>query len=108
MIGRRPFNAAPGPLKLRRTVMVHAACAVSDIGPDAWFPISRDPAAARREAADALAICGTCLVRRHCVRLSLSHWPTGQHGVWGGTLPSEREALHDLLAALPRPERATS
>lgn len=30
-------------------------------------------------------------------RLSLRHWDTGQHGVWGGLVPAERAALRRRL-----------
>jgi Transcription factor WhiB len=83
-------------------VQAYAACAASGIDPDAWFPVSRDPESARREAADALAVCWTCRVRARCLELSFQQWAVGQHGIWGGTLPDERKALYDRLAVLPQ------
>jgi WhiB family transcriptional regulator, redox-sensing transcriptional regulator len=77
------------------TVMFYAACADGALEPDAWFPVSQDPAGARLESADALALCRTCPVRALCLDLSLRHWTIGQHGIWGGTLPDERKALRD-------------
>ena len=62
----------------------HAQCSDSSLDPDQWFPVSADPGQARQEAAAAIAICTTCPVRGHCLRLSLLHWDIGQHGVWGG------------------------
>jgi hypothetical protein len=91
----------PGLLELSLVVQACAACAASGLDPDAWFPISRDPDSARREAADALAVCRACPVRARCLELSFRQWTIGQHGIWGGTLPDERKALHDRLAILP-------
>jgi hypothetical protein len=44
------------------------ACSTSGLSADDWYPVSAPAEAARREAA-------------------------GQHGVWGGTVPAERERL---------------
>lgn len=74
-------------------VMVRAACSSSGLGPDEWYPISAPPAAARLEAAAAIAVCATCPVRAACLELSLRHWGVGQHGIWGGTVPAERVEL---------------
>ena len=30
---------------------------------------------------------------RECLELALRNWAVGQHGVWGGTVPAERERL---------------
>jgi hypothetical protein len=48
---------------------------------------------ARQEAAAAIAVCTTCLVRAECLALSLRHRDIGQHGVWGGLVAAERAAL---------------
>lgn len=74
-------------------VMVRAACSGSGLGPDEWYPISTPPAAARLEAAAAIAVCAACPVRAECLELSLRNWGIGQHGVWGGTVPAERVEL---------------
>jgi hypothetical protein len=71
----------------------HARCADGDLDPDQWFPVSTDADGARQEAAAAIAICTTCLVRGQCLALSLRHWDIGQHGVWGGLVAVERAAL---------------
>jgi hypothetical protein len=97
----------PGLRELSLVVQVYAACAASGIDPDAWFPVSRDPDSARREAADALAVCGACLVRARCLELSFRQRAVGQYGIWGGTLPGERKALHDRLAILPPRARSS-
>ena len=71
----------------------HARCADGDLEPDQWFPVSTDADSARQEAAAAIAICTTCLVRGQCLALSLRHWDIGQHGIWGGLVAVERAAL---------------
>jgi Transcription factor WhiB len=73
--------------------MSAAGCAASSRDPDEWFPDSTDVDAARREAAAAIAICDICLARESCLDRSLRYWEIGQHGIWGGLLPPEREAL---------------
>jgi len=52
---------------------------------------------ARHEAAAAIAICSSCLVRTQCLALSLRHWDIGQHGVWGGLVPADRARLRRRL-----------
>jgi hypothetical protein len=52
-----------------------------------------DPASARLEAAAAIAVCTSCLVRGECLVLSLRHWDIGQHGVWGGLVAADRARL---------------
>jgi hypothetical protein len=61
----------------------HARCADAGLDPDQWFPVSAEADKARHEAAAAIAICSSCLVRSGCLALSLQHWDIGQHGVWG-------------------------
>ena len=46
-----------------------------------------------REAAAAIAVCAGCPVRGECLELALRNWAIGQFGVWGGTVPAEREKL---------------
>src|SRR5579862_5182624 len=74
-------------------VSKQARCADGTVDPDEWFPVSTEAAAARREAATAIAICAACPVRGACLELSLWHWTIGQHGVWGGLVAAERAAL---------------
>jgi WhiB family redox-sensing transcriptional regulator len=69
------------------------ACSVSGLSPDDWYPVSAPAEAARREAAGAIAVCAGCPVREECLELALRNWAVGQHGVWGGTVPAERERL---------------
>jgi hypothetical protein len=74
-------------------VIRHGRCADSDLDPDQWFPLSAEAGTARHEAAAAIAICTTCLVRDQCLALSLRHWDIGQHGIWGGLVPADRAGL---------------
>jgi hypothetical protein len=78
----------------------------SGLDPDQWFPVSADPGRARQEAATAIAICTTCLVRGHCLTLSLRRWDIGQHGVWGGLVAADRAAAPPSTPA-PRPDAGT-
>jgi hypothetical protein len=78
---------------LWRLVIARAACSASELSPDAWYPVSGPAQAARREAAGAIAVCAGCPVRGECLELALRSWTIGQHGVWGGTVPAEREEL---------------
>jgi hypothetical protein len=97
----------PPPRPLRRGVAVdhaltaqvtrYARCADSGLDPDQWFPVSVDPARARQEAAAAIALCASCLVRGECLALSLQQWDVGQHGVWGGLVAADRARLRRAL-----------
>ena len=82
---------------LRARVTRYARCAGSSLDPDQWFPVSVDPASARLEAAAAIAVCTSCLVRGECLVLSLRHWDLGQHGVWGGLVAADRARLRRRL-----------
>jgi Transcription factor WhiB len=77
---------------LRPFVLARAACSTSRLNPDDWYPVSV-PVGARREAAAAIAACAACPVRGECLELALRNWAIGQFGVWGGTVPAEREKL---------------
>ena len=72
-------------------VLARAACSNRRLNPDDWHPVSVPVAAARREAA-AIAVCAACPVRGECLELALPNWAIGQFGVWGGTVPAERES----------------
>jgi hypothetical protein len=78
---------------LRLLVVEQGACSTSGLSPDDWYPLSEPAEAARREAADAIAVCSACRVRAECLELALRNWAVGQHGVWGGTVPADRERL---------------
>jgi len=78
-------------------VIRHARCANSSLHPDAWFPVSAEPVKARQEAAAAIAVCASCLVRGQCLTLSLRHWDIAQHGIWGGLIAADRARLRRRL-----------
>jgi hypothetical protein len=89
-------------------VVRYARCADSTLDPDQWFPVSAEAEKARHEAAAAMTVCTTCLVRTECLELSLRHWDIGQHGVWGGLVPADRAALRrrkhpNAIRPAPRP-----
>jgi hypothetical protein len=89
-------TSRPGPFPahaLWAQVTRRARCAESDLDPDEWFPVSAAADMARREAAAAIAVCTECPVRVQCLALSLRHWETGQHGVWGGLVAADRARL---------------
>ena len=90
---------------LAAEVTAKARCADGTVDPDEWFPVSTDAEAARREAADALAICTACPVRGACLELSLRHWDIGQHGIWGGLVATDRA---DLRRQRPAGHRGTA
>ena len=93
---RRPILLVPGQVADQVSwarVIRHARCAEGSLDPDQWFPVNAEAGKARQEAAAAIAICATCLVRAPCLALSLRHWAIGQHGVWGGLVAAERAAL---------------
>ncbi len=73
-----------------------ARCAEGTLDPDEWFPVGLGTSSARQEAAAAIAVCATCLVRAECLEFSLEHWKIGQHGIWGGLVPGERAALRQV------------
>ena len=83
--------------RLWAQVVRYARCADSGLDPDEWFPASIEPATARHEAAAAIAVCATCLVRAQCLELSLRHWDIGRHGIWGGLVAADRARLRRLL-----------
>jgi Transcription factor WhiB len=78
---------------LWQLVVEQGACSTSGLSPDDWYPLSGPAEAATREAASAIAVCSACRVREECLELSLRNWTVGQHGVWGGTVPADRERL---------------
>ncbi len=64
-----------------------AAC--RGVDPDAFFPVAAPGTGAyEREAAAALRACRACPVRNPCLDWAVRHSP--DHGIWGGTAPSER------------------
>ena len=93
---------------LRARVARQARCADSGLDPDQWYPVSTNPAGARHEAAAAIAVCASCPVRAPCLELSLRHWDTGQHGVWGGLVATDRAHLRRRRPAGHRGRRRTA
>jgi Transcription factor WhiB len=77
-------------------VRERAQCAVSALDCDEWFPVSKQTAQARREAAAAIAVCAACPARAECLALSLADWKIGQHGIWGGLVAAERAVLRQM------------
>ena len=90
-----PYAGQPSWARLIR----YARCADAGLDPDQWFPVSAEAGKARHEAAAAIAICNSCLVRTRCLALSLWHWDIGQHGVWGGLVAADRAQLRRQIVA---------
>jgi Transcription factor WhiB len=93
---RPPYPPSPVPFSDQASwamVIRYARCVDSTLDPDQWFPVSAEADKARHEAASAITVCTTCLVRTQCLELSLRHWDIGQYGVWGGLVPADRAAL---------------
>ena len=91
-VRREPHDLTDGELVGR--VYRLARCAGSRVDPDDWFPVTRDVAKARDQAAHAIGVCVRCPVRPDCLGLSLRHaFGAGPHGVWGGLVEEERRAV---------------
>jgi WhiB family redox-sensing transcriptional regulator len=91
-VRREPHDLIDGELAGR--VYRLARCAGSRVDPDDWFPVTRDVAKARDQAAHAIAVCARCPVRPDCLELSLRHaFGVGAYGVWGGLVEEERRAV---------------
>lgn len=69
-----------------------AACKRAD--PELFFPVS-GTGPARRQAAQAKAVCAACDVRQLCLDYALTTMQA--HGVWGGLTEDERRQLAGLL-----------
>jgi hypothetical protein len=68
-------------------VLARAACSNSRLNPDDWYPVTVPVAAARRQAAAAIAVCAACPVRGECLELALRDWGIVHFGVWGSIVP---------------------
>ena len=82
-MGRPALLPPPGAFggdRVPSLIRVHGACS-TDGAPD-FFD--------EEEPTLALAMCTSCPVRDTCLAYALDH---EHHGIWGGTLPSQREAL---------------
>lgn len=72
-----------------------------DHDPDLWFlPGRPDTVAARRQIAEAKAICRRCPVRQPCAEWAVYALP---HGIAGGLTEDERQTLRRRDAAQPQP-----
>src|ERR1700693_3062485 len=81
-VRRDPHDLTDGELADR--VYRLARCAGSSVDPGVWFPVTRDVAKARDQAAHAIAVCACCPVRPDCLELSLPYaFGVGAHGAWG-------------------------
>jgi hypothetical protein len=64
--------------------------------PEAWFDPAITTGAGNR--ARARALCAPCTVRDECLAAALRYENSAdlieRHGVWGGTLPIERDMMH--------------
>jgi hypothetical protein len=94
-----PVTAGPAQLTDRalqaRISGPEARCVASVSDPDEWFPVTSEPTRARAQSSHALALCAVCAVRAECLELALRRWAdAGRHGIWGGTLESQRRELH--------------
>lgn len=65
--------------------MDDALCAETDIG--AFFPQPNVGAHQARK------ICAMCEVKTQCLEYALADRDAFEHGVWGGTTPSERKQM---------------
>jgi hypothetical protein len=98
MTNALPASADPATLTDRQLQALIASpeahCTNRSIDPDDWFPVTSNLAKARSQASRAIALCVCCPVRAQCLELSLRLWDgAGRHGIWGGTLEPERQAL---------------
>ena len=66
-----PVPGASSELASWAQVTRNARCADASLDADQWFPVSVEADRARQEAAAAIAICSTCMVRTQCLALSL-------------------------------------
>lgn len=64
----------------------------SQVDPELWFPEKG------RQAREAMAICGSCDVRRQCLEYALTHHETG---IWGGTTERERMRMRNAKPGQP-------
>src|ERR1700722_17389497 len=100
-VRREPHDLTGGELADR--VYRLARWAGSRVDPDDWFPMARDVARARCGAPPAIAVCARCPVRPDCLELSMRHaFGVGAHGVWGGLVEEERQAVRRRWLARAR------
>jgi WhiB family transcriptional regulator, redox-sensing transcriptional regulator len=93
LVAAGPAQLADHALQARIT-SPDARCVGSASDPDDWFPLAAEPGKVRAQASHARSLCGVCAVRAECLELALRHWrDVGRHGIWGGTLESQRQVL---------------
>lgn len=76
----------------------HDEALCAEVDPELFFPGKGGSVAAPK------VICRRCPVRAECLADALRNWgwdarATGQHGVWGGTSPEERQELRDRFGS---------
>jgi WhiB family redox-sensing transcriptional regulator len=81
-----------------------AACVVSGVDPEVFFPVDERPGSAG--VARAKAVCGRCPVRPECLAEAMAvEDPAERWGVFGGLAPAQRAQLwtrrHPDPAATP-------
>lgn len=71
-----------------------AACL--DVGYKVWDHLAYSSWAAMGGYKKALKVCEACPAKDKCLSWALSiERPGNRHGVWGGTIPAERQALYN-------------
>jgi WhiB family redox-sensing transcriptional regulator len=65
----------------------YASCKDPNFDPNWWWPEKSDDPL----APVAMAICRSCKVRDLCLDYAIQH--KEQHGIWGGLMPSSRNAI---------------
>jgi WhiB family redox-sensing transcriptional regulator len=67
------------------------------VGAEPFFP-EGNGGTVRAAAEEAKAVCAWCLVRQQCLEYALRLEGGAEHGsragIWGGTTPRERHAIH--------------
>ena len=75
-------------------------CADPAYDPEMWFPepnSKENPLGLRYQktavdtAVEAIRICGTCPLQQACIEYSMESLETVHYGIFGGTLPMERQ-----------------
>lgn len=75
-------------------------CADPAYDPEMWFPepnSKENPLGLRYQktaietAVEAMQICGTCPLQQACIEYSMESLETVHYGIFGGTLPMERQ-----------------
>lgn len=69
---------------------------------DYWFadPDDEDEPGGRSEQAIAVTVCKRCPIKYQCFRYAIDN--DIAHGIWGGSLPAQRNAYRNRMAEGPR------